>query len=160
MQPFIPSAIGFFRKNIKVWKVELVKNGNQSNQFSNGGRRVLILTMQTGTKYLSFHTKLQNNQNIPYIVIPTKLYLTKLKLTPNYVLFVWSLSSHSRSFHSYGVVTIANEGLQILTYARHSWPLSSECSLKCHTFCDTGLPFKMVISENPWHSNMLPSVWQ
>ena len=28
--------------------------------------------------------------------------------------------------------------LQILTYARHSCPLSSESSLECNTFCDTG----------------------
>ena len=45
---------------------------------------------------------------------------------------VWSLSSHSRIFHSYGDVTIPGEGLQILTYARHSWPLSSEGSLASH----------------------------
>ena len=25
-----------------------------------------------------------------------------------------------------------------LTYARHSWPLSSKGSLACHTYCDTG----------------------
>ena len=75
-------------------------------------------------------------------------------------LFVWGLSSHSRIFHSHGDVTIAGEGLQILTYARHSWPLSSEGSLTCHTYCDTGLPFKMVISEDPWHSHLLPSVWR
>ena len=41
-------------------------------------------------------------------------------------LFVCCLLSRSRIFHSYGDVTIAGEGLQILTYARHSWPLSSE----------------------------------
>ena len=64
-------------------------------------------------------------------------------------LFVWSLSSHSRIFHSYGDVTIAGEGLQILIYARNLWPLSSEGSLTCHTCCDTGLPFIMVISEDP-----------
>ena len=39
-----------------------------------------------------------------------------------------------------------------------SWPLSSEGSLTCHTHCDTGLPFIMIISEDPWH--LLPSVWQ
>ena len=32
------------------------------------------------------------------------------------------------------------EGLQILTYALHSWPLSSEGPLTCHTYCDTGPP--------------------
>ena len=60
-------------------------------------------------------------------------------------------SSHSRIFHSYGDVIIANEGLQILTYARHSciWPLRSEGSLACHT-CDTGIRlYIIVISENP-----------
>ena len=43
-------------------------------------------------------------------------------------------SSHSRIFHSYGDVTNASEGLQILICARHSWPLSSEGSLVCHTY--------------------------
>ena len=45
-------------------------------------------------------------------------------------------SSHLRIFHSYGDVTITVEGLQNLTYARHAWPLSSEGSLACHTYCD------------------------
>ena len=49
---------------------------------------------------------------------------------------------------------------EILTYLRHSWPLSSEGSLTCHTHWDTGLPFIMVISEHPWHSHLLLSVWQ
>ena len=69
-------------------------------------------------------------------------------------------SSHSRIFHLHGDVIITGEDLQILTYARHSWPLSSEGSLACHIYCDTGHPFKMVISEDPWHSHLLPSVWQ
>ena len=63
-------------------------------------------------------------------------------------LFVWSSSSHSRIFHSYGDVTITGEGLQILTSAWHSWPLSSEVSLACHTYCDMGHKFIMVISED------------
>ena len=44
-------------------------------------------------------------------------------------------------FHSYGDVTITGEGLQILTYTRHLWPLWSESSLACQTYCDTH-PFK------------------
>ena len=56
-------------------------------------------------------------------------------------LFVCLLSSHSRTFHSFEDVTITGEELQILTYARHSRPLSSEGSLACHTYCDTGHPF-------------------
>ena len=73
-------------------------------------------------------------------------------------LFDWGLSSHSRIFHSYGDVTNTGERLQILTYSRHSWSLSSEDSKACHTYCGTGHLFKMVISEDPWHSHLLPSV--
>ena len=69
-------------------------------------------------------------------------------------LFVWGFSSHSWIFHSYKDVTIADEGLQILTKAR---PLSSEGSFVCHT-CDTGHPFILFILEDPWHSHLLPSV--
>ena len=49
-------------------------------------------------------------------------------------------------------------GLHILTFARHSWLLSSEDSLACHTYCDMGHPFIMVISEDPWHSHLIPNV--
>ena len=40
------------------------------------------------------------------------------------------------------------------------WPMLgtvSEGSLACYTYCDTGHPF---LSEDPWHSQLLPSVWQ
>ena len=56
-------------------------------------------------------------------------------------------------FHSYGDVAITSEGLQILTYARHSWPLSSKGSLACTPYCDTGHLFIMVISEDSWYSH-------
>ena len=68
--------------------------------------------------------------------------------------------TRSRIFHSYGDVTITGEGLQILTYARHSWPMSSEGSLRCCTYCDMGHPFIMVISEDPWHLHLLLNVKQ
>ena len=29
-----------------------------------------------------------------------------------------------------------------------------------HNFCDMGLPFIMVISADPWHLHLLPSIWQ
>ena len=70
-------------------------------------------------------------------------------------LFIQGFSSHSRIFLSFGDETITN-----LTYARHSWPLRSESSLACHTYCDTGRPFIMIISEDPWHLHLLPNVWQ
>ena len=51
-------------------------------------------------------------------------------------------SSHSRIFHSYGDVTFAGEGLQTLTYARHSWPLSSEGSLLKNVFLCKKMPYR------------------
>ena len=57
-------------------------------------------------------------------------------------------SSQSLTCHSYGDVAIAGEGLQMLTYTRHSCLLSSEGSLACHTSCDTMHPVLMVISED------------
>ena len=51
------------------------------------------------------------------------------------------------------------EVLQILIFARHSWALSSEASLlACHTHCETGHRFIIVISEDPGHSHLLPGV--
>ena len=61
-----------------------------------------------------------------------------------------------KNFHSFGDITITVVGLKILTFTRHLWPLSSECSLTCHT----GQPVIKVISEDPWHSHILPSVCQ
>ena len=74
-------------------------------------------------------------------------------------LLVWSFSSHSRIFHSY-TSPLPMKGCKFFTCARHSWPLSSEDSLTSHTICDTGLPFIMVIPEDPRHPHLLPSLWQ
>ena len=65
----------------------------------------------------------------------------------------WVFSSHTIIFHSYGDGIIAGEGLQILTYSRHSWSLSSEGSLAWNTYYDTGHPFIMVISEDLFHTH-------
>ena len=72
----------------------------------------------------------------------------------NYSLFLWGFLSHSTIFLSYGDL----KGLQILTCARHSWPLSNEGCLAYHTYCDMGHPFIMVICEDSWHSHLLLSV--
>ena len=53
------------------------------------------------------------------------------------------------------VVTMTGEGVHILTYTRHSWPLSGECSLTCHTLCNKEYPFILVIFKDLWHSNAL-----
>ena len=75
------------------------------------------------------------------------LKMSCLLLTLN--LLIITFTSYSRIFHSFGDVTITGEGLQIFTYTRHSWPLSSEGCLACHTYCDKGHPCIIVISEEP-----------
>ena len=50
-------------------------------------------------------------------------------------------------FETYSDVTVTSERLQTLTYALHLWPfepLSSEGSLACHIYNDTGHLFIMV----------------
>ena len=75
-------------------------------------------------------------------------------------LFVLGFPSHSRIFHTYWDVFISGEELQIFTYAQHSRSLSVRIFLACHIYCAMGHLFIMVISENPWHSHQLPSIWQ
>ena len=64
----------------------------------------------------------------------------------------------SRIFHSEGDLTIG-EGLQIWTILG-TGPLimSNEGSWTCHTYCGTGYSFTLVILEDPWHSDLWPSV--
>ena len=73
-----------------------------------------------------------------------------------FVCFGRGFKSNSRNLHSYGDIN----GLQSLTYSRHLWPLSNESPFGCKTYCDTGHPFIMVISEDPWHSHLLQGVQQ
>ena len=52
-------------------------------------------------------------------------------------LFVWGFSSHLIIFHW----PLPVKSCKFFTYTRHSWPLSSDGSLTCHTYCDTSQPF-------------------
>ena len=65
-------------------------------------------------------------------------------------MFVWGFPSHLRFFTYLDVspLPVKAVGLQVLTYTLHSWPLSNEVSLICHTYCDTSHPFIKVISKD------------
>ena len=63
----------------------------------------------------------------------------------------WLITCYIIFFPLFLISVPLEKGLQILTYTRHSWPLSSEGSLTCHNHCDIGHPFIMVNSEDPWH---------
>ena len=54
-------------------------------------------------------------------------------------------------------INMTGERLQILTNARH---LSSEGFLRAISTVTTGHSFMIIISENPWHSHILPNIWQ
>ena len=58
--------------------------------------------------------------------------------------------SLEKIFHSSGDVTITGRGMKILTYARHLRPLSSEVSLACHTYFDTGHPFPRTLDTHTY----------
>ena len=76
-----------------------------------------------------------------------------------FVDFFFVCTSHSRMFYSYGDVTITEEGLQILTFAQHSWPLSSQGSLAGHTYCNIHIhrsafsigAVTTIIFQTAWH---------
>ena len=52
------------------------------------------------------------------------------------------------------------KGFKFLTYSKHLWLLSSEGSLTCPIYCNTEHLFIIIISEDPWHSHLLPNFWQ
>ena len=111
------------------------------------------------TDYLGKGNNSSRSQSLATTLI--SLLLLNERTWVNFVsLFVYGFLSHSRIFLSYGNITITVEGHQILTYTPHSWPLSSEGSLVCHTYCDMGHSYIMVISEEPWNSQLLLSAWQ
>ena len=67
-------------------------------------------------------------------------------------LFGWCFTSHSKNFHLFGDIIMTGEGLQILTFARHSWPLSSEGFFSVPHLLWHGTSIIMLVSEDPRHS--------
>ena len=107
-----------------------------------------MLLHVSGKSFIVYHVSWRPFMRFPFIMYPEYLYVDLLFLPK---LSIWgffcsSFSSHSRIFHLFGDVTIAGDGLQILTYVRHLWPLIKEGSLTCHTYCDIG---HLVIVSSP-----------
>ena len=59
---------------------------------------------------------------------------------------------HSRIVHSYGNAAIASEGLQMLTYARHSWPLSWKGYLRATPTVTRAYTLYNGHLWEPWHT--------
>ena len=74
-------------------------------------------------------------------------------------LFVWGLS-HSRIVHPYGDVTIAGERAANFDHCSALMAIEQWGFFSVQHLLDTGYPFIMVISEDPWHSHLLSSVSQ
>ena len=107
------------------------------------GTRTCII-MHNFSKKIKLLTRTAEDSWAPPL---TRVQFVTTKKPPLICLFIWDLTFNSRTFHLFGDVTSVGEGLQILTYTRHSWPLSSEDSLASHIYCDRSHPFIMVISE-------------
>ena len=143
MMDFVPKNMIFdyiTRRNGKPYHILLARE-----LLSRGWQRCSIVI--DGTYWKQVKNKNFSENHVAFIRDP---------LVKHMFIIVWALSSHSRIFHAYGDVTITGEGLLILTYARHSWPLSRDGSLARHTHWDTGHSFIKVISEDPWHSYLFP----
>ena len=95
--------------------------------------------------------------SIGKICSPSTLRVTSPKME-NAKILEWDWKPQTN--HSFGDVTSTVDGLQIFTYDGQWWPLGSDGSFACPTNSDTGHNFIMVISEDPWHSHLLPNVWQ
>ena len=134
-----------------IWHYTFIKNSRET-VFNDNWYRLKFNTSVSSSMALLFSRKIYlffswNNRNFHNALSQKDLF---------WGFEFWGVFlSHSRIFHSYGHVTIAGEGLQILTYAWHSWPLSCEGSLACHTCCDTRHPLIMIISKDSWHSHRL-----
>ena len=105
---------------------------------------------------LTFASVANHNISSPYIYVIRFISYNICLIRPVFVLgflFFLEFLSHYRFIYSFGYVTITGEGLQILTYIRHSWSFSSEVFFlyfsMYHTYCYTGQLFVMVISEDP-----------
>ena len=95
-----------------------------------------------------------------YYVIGDDPLDTCWKVLMHHIMSIKKIREINFLLNLYGDISINGVGLQIFTYGQHLWPLSSEGSLVCHTYCDTGHPFIIVIFKDLWHSQLLPSVWQ
>ena len=93
--------------------------------------------------------KVFNVNHIFRNVVILKIYSRK-KIFTQIMCSLKSFFQHTKYIsYSYGDVTSTGKRLQILTHTKHLWPLSSEGSLACHTYYDTGISFIMVISVDP-----------
>ena len=90
-------------------------------------------------------------------------YFSKADVEKNWFVCFGAFSSISRnvSVPSHGDVSNTGEGMQIWTYTRHSRPLSSDRGfIRMPHLLWYLISVYMVISEDPWHPHLLPSVWQ
>ena len=146
-------------------KLKLYKCFTYCLQYGNENKVVFfrVLSRSTEAWNIDFDNFLQwimNNMTATHYLQALKcLFYILLLIHRIKCLFIFGVYRPTWAFRTYGDVTIAGEGLQIMTYARHSWLLRNEGSLAYHTYCDTGHPFIMIISEDPWHFTLL-SVWQ
>ena len=82
------------------------------------------------------------NRRGSYVI---KLVLVAIFSMKSYIiifgLLVWVFRPTWEFFTHMETLPLPMKGCNFMTYIRHSLPLSSEGSLACYTYCNTGLPF-------------------
>ena len=93
------------------------------------GILVLGRGLMSHSENVKFHQADRRREGYNMNYIDVYQYMQHWLLMYQRLFVCLGFSSKSRIFHSHGDVTITEEGLHILTYARHPWPLNGVGSL-------------------------------
>ena len=77
-----------------------------------------------------------------------------------FYLFIWIFRPNREFFTLTRASPLPGKGFKFWPKLDTESQLAVTVLLRVNIYCDTGHPFKMVISEDPWHSHLLPSVKQ
>mgnify|MGYP003690129365 CR=1 FL=1 len=107
---------------MKMWKV-YDDNDGQQTYFDQKAHLSFLLHISMNWQDKNIFQKIVCFDCLFVVLRPTRVFFTHLEM-------------------------ITDEELQVLIYTWHSLPLISEAYLACHTYCGTGQPFILVISED------------
>ena len=97
------------------------------------------LTLSNGNTFVIIHYLIEKRITLFLFVIPFKIPTLAM------IFYVFGVYRPTREYFTH----METSALPVKGYARHSWPVSNEGSLACHSFCDTRNSLIMAISEDP-----------
>ena len=132
---FIKERRGYFKIYLQISLISVLMHFYHDNFREYVFSRTRVLHAKSFLSFLFFILKINTN--------PVFSCFCLCRFSPDFSL-IW------RCHHCWW--SAAN----MLTYARHLWPLSSEGFWACHGYGDTGHLFVKVISEGTLNSHLLP----